>query len=493
MKNKDLNTYINDKLGEGGGLPYKEEYWSSMNELLDTKMPAQSTAAPHASTVTTTKAVSGTLKLIYLSSICAAVFTVSFMYTRLFAPETLTKAENNTPTQTTETVAPETPSIPSSEVETTTKQETLPIIGKSEVGNSPVSPTPESTSGSEHLATPANTSDFSQSNTASSILKNSTVASSTESSGPAATNAGQSFKSFATPGSATEPSTTVSVAPSIPALSSSEESGFNRTIDFSYINPIEHVVGLNTILAEVPAQIPLIAYPKRNRLISHITLSPFVSYVSEYDQQTYRIQGVTYTHAAQSNLAYGLNVECSTKSLALRSGIGWSQTAMLTNFANTRNVYKVDTNYVVIQSNYDTTVSGKPVALVQRRIDSSIVGSETSSVEKRTTYQYLTIPLTLQYRVTYKRLTVVLEGGALHHFIIAQQTQTPIQQANSENRFPVKGYHLQLTAGSGLRYALSSRWALGLQYNYNLNPSSANLHFLNNAHVATLMLTRTIR
>lgn len=475
MKNKDLNTYINDKLEEGNGLSYKEEYWNGMNKLLDANMATQATSAAH--TATAVKATTGGLKLLYLSSICVAIFAVSYTYTHIFTPNTPTApvtSENNVPAAVIEPLTPENLSAPSTEHVTSSEQQTLPNTTETATNPALVSPTPETDTHSEK--TPAENTilnpDPATPNTTPSVTPETVNPART-----AITHPGELYPAPSSP----QPLLTV------------EENVSTRTIDFSVINTDGQTMTLNRITGINPEKVSLMPYPNRNRLIEHIALSPFASVIHEYDNQRYQAPKADYSHPVQTHMAYGINVECATKQFALRSGIGWSQTSMLTSVSNSRDLYKVDTTFVVINSNYDTTLSGKPVALVQRRIDSSYVSSEHSAFAETTTYQYVTIPLTLQYRIAYKRLTVVLEGGTLNHFLIAQQTNTPIQQGSSENRYPVQGYTLQLTAGSGLRYALSSNWALGIQYNYNLNPSSANLHFLNNAHVGTLMLTRTLR
>lgn len=474
MKNKDLNTYINDKLEEGNGLPFKEEYWAGMNELLDANMVTHSTAT--ATKATTIKALSGGLKLLYLSSICATIFSVSFMYTRFFNQATPSTAEEHALTTIEEMIAPQTSTVPSTEYETSSEQPTFSNNENTAVGSTAQSLTPidevavEHSNAQKSVSTPFHTNNVTTPN-----IHSSTPTETPNQKTATTTTASELFDTLT------------------PSSSSFEETVSNRTIDFIAIAPLEHSATLNKLTGVSQKEIPLIAYPKRYRLIQHIAISPFAAVMHEYDKQMYNAPHADYTHPVQTHFSYGVNVECVTKKFALRTGIGWSQTSMRTSVKTTRDFYDVDTTFVVINSNYDTTASGKPVALVQRRIDSSYASSQHSSLQETTTYQYLTIPLTLQYRIAYKRLTVVLEGGTLHHFLIAQKTQTPIQQDRSENGFPVQGYNLQLTAGSGLRYALSSKWAVGIQYNYNLNPSSANLHFLNNAHVATFMLTRTLR
>ena len=100
MKNKNLNNYINDKLHDGNGLPYKEEYWNNLNELLDANMPVNTTTATHtASTTAIAKTATGAFKLLSIFSVCGAVFDASFMYTRLFTSPTSSSVTTKTKTQ----------------------------------------------------------------------------------------------------------------------------------------------------------------------------------------------------------------------------------------------------------------------------------------------------------------------------------------------------------------------------------------------------------
>ncbi|MES2560584.1 MAG: outer membrane beta-barrel protein [Bacteroidota bacterium] len=474
MKKKDLNTYINDKLGEGSGIPYKEEYWGDMNTLLDTNMPTTNAAAQTGTAVA--KGAATGLKLVSIASICATAFTVSVLYTNMFPPHTKLA----------------TTSVSSSQIET---ENTSPA-------QSPEKGITQQFPENNTISEPLNNKAGDQKDAPQTSVSSTEIAAETP---PISSD-------FLAPVAASNPempiTSTSAVIPDQPNLAGnnqpnesvagstqSESTDHNvkyRSIDFVLLAPASTTTP--TEIKDVTTrQAALIAYPNRNRFIQHIAVSPYVAYIHESDKQTFRKQNAEYIHPVQSHVAFGLNVECGNRQFAVRTGIGFSQTRQQTTVETSTDVYKVDTNYVIVNPNYGTTLSGKPVALIQSQFDSSVVATQVSSYGEGTTYQYLTIPLTLQYRVAHKRFLVVLEGGALHHFLISQQTNTPIQQANSETRLPVNGYSLQLTAGSGLRYALSSKWALGIQYNYNLNPSSANLQFLNNAHVATLMVTHTIR
>src|SRR6478609_3995640 len=95
MEPKDLNTFINNKLNEGSGLRYQDEYWNEMNGLLDANMPVakpEVTATNSASQTTTTG-----FKLSYLISACAATAAGVIMYFQLLNAPTAVSTENNSP------------------------------------------------------------------------------------------------------------------------------------------------------------------------------------------------------------------------------------------------------------------------------------------------------------------------------------------------------------------------------------------------------------
>lgn len=492
MKKKDLDTYISDKLEQGTGLPYKEAYWSDMDALLDANMPVAKPAMVAA------KGVTSGLKLLYLSSVCAAIFAVSYTYTHIFNSPSQSFVNNQPAEQTQQTTEPSKTNA--------TAQLDQPI-------ESTEIPTAKAPAENEHTLTKTpshklidNRNNNTSTNTYNTIPENRIIqAAKPYASIPARYHTGSNKQKTSTANGLNTLSPLPETAEEMPSVTSAtglpatpfsaetfDQTVTYRTADFTYIAPL--ATEASTELGGVNhSQLSMMAYPRRNRLIQHIALSPFIGMVQETGTQTYRTGNIHYKHAAQSQLTYGVNLECATGRFAVRTGVGFSQTVLQTTTASSRDIYTVDTTFVVLNPNYGTTLSGKPIALVQRQIDSSYSYSQQTTAHGSIQYRYLTVPLTLQYRVAYKRMLVVLEGGALHHFRIATQQNSPIQTSGSENPVVLPVYNLQLTAGSSLRYAISSKWAVGVQYNYCLSPSSANLLLLNNAHLATFMLTRTIR
>jgi hypothetical protein len=469
MESKDLNTYINDKLNQGSGIRYQEEYWNDMNNLLDAHMPVvqPEISGTQPAVQTNVQTVSTGLKWAAFSSAGAAIVTAAVMYFQPF------KNDQPVPTETTGTKT--TLGIPQSQSETTSETQ----YTQNEKVNTLQHNNTEPTSQHNTLTPSENTS----------IQKNSQAGTSkpftTSSNLPVyTTQPGTSDPHIHNGPGATE----------IPhggsfVAATSDQNISSQTIELLLIDPISRTTANKNLGDNKPVSFPA---PKRNKLITQIAVSPFAGWVFEKGEQSYQSGNISYIHPAQTNQIYGINVECATKQFVLRTGIGWSSTGLETTITNSENIYDVDTHYVILDPHYGTTPSGKPIALIQRQIDSSYVSTEHTTSHEHTTYQYLSIPITLQYRIGHKRVSLVFEGGGIHQIMVSQQNSTP-QQPNTENRAVLPVYSFQLTAGSSVHYAISSKWAVGVQYDYNLNPSSANLHFLNNNHVATVTLTRNIR
>jgi hypothetical protein len=485
MKNKDLNTYMNEKLDQGDGLRYQEEYWNDMSTLLDAQMPVATTPAAGAAKVSTKLGTTG-LKWILLSSTSAALITAAVMYVQFFrsTPSTpVQQNQNNTiqlpsKTQTSsENPAASTIETPSDkhlteavspESETTTKtQSSLEQITYNvvETNHKPAESVAEKT----HTT---NSHSINEKSAAPAIIAFTPITQPSSEGNNADNNTNQE-----------QP-----VEPAGVTSTTQDESVETRSADLILIGPLMATIPTKNLAAETkPVTLP---YHHPNRFIRHAAVSPFIGIVAETGTQSYQSGNMLYTHPSQTNYTYGVNLECETKWLSFRTGIGYSNSTMHTALTSATEVYDVDTHYVILNPNYGSTQSGKPVALIQRNIDSSYVSTKYTTTSSSHTYQYVYIPFTLQYHMAYNRFAFILEGGVVNQILVSKQQSQPAQ---SEKPVSVPTYNLQLTAGSSLRYAIDARWAVGVQYNYNLNPYSATLHLLNNAHVASLTLTRSIR
>lgn len=490
MKPQDLNTYINNKLDEGSGLRYREEYWNDMNSLLDANMPlvtpenvpanakTQSTTATQTSaaakttlltqTATAIKTAVTGLKLSALLSACAATAGGTLIYFQLFNTPASVPAENkketrnSTPTKS-QTTTPAPLSVPESDI-----------------------PTTEETTVSTEASAPRN---IINGNNGGSLPPDQTTNIVTSMNPEPAQNSPVPVTAAQTPEKPIMDNMSTDIPSSeIVATNDQIKTYSSNLIMIEPLTLSKQTTELNPAGTTSNVTPP---HLKRNRLIKHLDVSPFAGMIAETGNQRYQSGNTEYVHPAQSNFTYGINIECATKHFSVRTGIGLSRTTLQSSVTTADDIYDVDTNYIIVNPNYGTTPSGKPIALIRRQIDSSYVSTAYTTTKSRTTYQYITIPLTLQYKIAYKRFTTMIEGGGLHQIMISQESNASYS-AESENRMVFPTYHFQLTAGGSIRYAITSQWAVGVQYNYNLNPSGANLHFLNNAHTGILMITRSI-
>jgi hypothetical protein len=223
-----------------------------------------------------------------------------------------------------------------------------------------------------------------------------------------------------------------------------------------------------------------------------LNITAFGGVVKEQHSTSLNKGNTSYHYPNNLHSTYGLLVEMGVKKFVLKTGIGWSKYAIEANTERILNNYKVDTSYVILDPNYGTTPSGKPYALIQRQIDSTIISTQTEVSTQKASYQFLCVPLALQYQLPYKRFTFLLEGGTLHHFMLGSTKELAVSPVNSENKLSIPGYKMQLTAGFGLRYAISQYWAVGCQYNFAKSLKQNSLNVPSDAHIGVITLTRVI-
>jgi opacity protein-like surface antigen len=262
-----------------------------------------------------------------------------------------------------------------------------------------------------------------------------------------------------------------------------------KTIDFNLILPAPNFsdnIKIQNELASLPK------YPNRNRLIQHASVSPFVgtNYVSKNYINT--SDKISYTNPKQDHFIYGLNLQLESKYFAIRTGLGISTAQLNSSFQSTETTYSYDTSYIIVDPNYQTTPSGNPIALIRQQIDSSVLSSQARLHQGSAEYKYLVIPLTVQYRFAHKKYSFFVEGGSLNNFIISTRNHNSFPQEFSKRQASIPKYTLQFTAGTGIGYALNSKYTLEAQYNYALGKSSPSVNWLGNSHIFTIMLTRNL-
>ncbi len=484
MKQQNLNKVIKEGLAKGEGLPYKDEYWHKMDDLLNESMP-NNTVQP---TVTKVAKVSKGLKLIAALSIATSIAVIT--YYSLFSnsgtnssAQSKIQQSNNQTSLEDEHLTNDNHSTPNSnspnikEREKQTTDITHSDNASLNIASSPVAKSAEADQAkslSIKMIVAKNTksrySETRQNDQPPLFMDNASIIN---------THTAIENPSVMTQGlySTTE---------------ENEEALVTKTTDFNLIQPTQNAVIEIKHNDKQYDQSSLLKYPNRNRIIQHASVSPFVGINNTYREQTYTSNNIMYTNPKQTHIVAGLNVQLESKLFMLRTGLGVSTTQLNSSYQSTENKYTRDTNYIILNPTYQTTPSGKPIALIRQQIDSTLTSSQTSLHEGSTAYQYLIIPLTIQYRIAHNRYSFLLEGGTINNFIISTQSNSSLPKESSEKQALPPKYLLQFTGGTGMGYALNSKYTIEVRYNYALSGKSSSSNWLNNSHLFTIMITRNL-
>ncbi len=465
MKKKDLNTFIQEKLDGENGIPFKDEYWNQMNELLDANLPAAKVAAGVAKTT-------GLLKLVSISVVSLLLITVSvFSYFYFNSKTNLSKtpqgesliiqenAESNAITTKPNLVQTEREKELEKPIASTHNTETFVAESKN-----------------DHKQTTNNETTSASLNTNISSLKTGNKTSKNKVEPSVAEN------EF----SYTENTNTMEELPieQMP-INDNLETFSSKLPAFNFIDSRHPSFAIETPVLVLQAA-TLRNNPNKNGLVKELNISVFSGVNNQAKGNTIQ----SYTLPAQTNFTYGIAVEGTIKHISFRTGLALSSSSINLNTRYVNTIYTVDTTYKIINPNYGTTPSGKPIALVQKHLDTTDVTSNTYSKESSHRYQILSIPTTLQYKISLNRFTLLLEGGAIHHVRVAQQSNAPIQISSSETKTAFPTYSMQVCAGGGIRYSINLNWALGVNYLYCLNPNQTSLHLVNNTQQTMVTITR---
>jgi opacity protein-like surface antigen len=486
MKQKDINTVIREGISKGDGLAYKDEYWNEMDDLLNKNIPVTNSQPA----ITKVAKISKGLQFKAILSIATSIVVVTY-YT-LFSdlnssPQpNIHQQDNQTrPVQEQTIIKDNNTSLPNHSADQPQRSETNlhnPLLYNSS----------NETENHEQINT--QNTDASANNTSNTIdgIEQKSTPHSIELNENKNINIGNNEsenhnenKLFPV---VNEEPLSVNTNNAVNEIYNTE-SVVTKTIDFNLIPPAENFSD-NIKIQYDQALLP--KYPNKNRLIQHASVSPFigVNYVSK--NKTYTSDKILYTNPKQDHIIYGLNLQLESKYFAIRTGLGISTAQLNSSFQSIETNYSYDTSYIIVDPNYQTTPSGNPIALIRQQIDSSLLSSQTRIHQGSAEYKYLVIPLTIQYRFAHRKYSFFVEGGSLNNFIISTKTDNSFPQEFSEKQASIPKYTLQFTAGTGIGYALNSKYTLEAQYNYALGKSSPSINWLNNSHIFTIMLTRNL-
>ena len=191
---------------------------------------------------------------------------------------------------------------------------------------------------------------------------------------------------------------------------------------------------------------------------------------------------------AQNSYNYGLNVGVKRGKWMLSSGVGVLGLNENTNYSETSEAYTYSTVPRITNNQYTTTPRGTRVVLVtQQNVDSTLVSTTSQVCEGcDVSFNYISIPLNLQYNFGENRLRYFAEAGlntlilqkARGNYALLQQIQADsisvsstsiVALENSEEVFKVV---LQANVAVGVKLWLTPRLNLWSSYGYGLGLNS---------------------
>lgn len=120
----------------------------------------------------------------------------------------------------------------------------------------------------------------------------------------------------------------------------------------------------------------------------------------------------------QNTWGYGLQLAAKKKHFVFKAGLGYQSIHQTTNYESTRTDYTYDTALRLEKRNYETDGRGKWVALIKQDIDSTaVISKQVECPNCAVRFQYLIIPLSMQYEARWKQFTIFGEVGTRASFL----------------------------------------------------------------------------
>lgn len=455
MKRKNLNTVVKQIFENGEGIPFKEEYWDKMNELLDEHIPVQS--APKQSFSLKHLLFEVTLFSILASGQIVGSFTANTSPEKVIASSfeatQLSSVEN---TLRNHLSVNENPQLIAS---TTQNEQAAQLLYSAKIAH-----TIHNNATAEVTTSTNEKGNIKSNNQDIPFISNENV------------------------------SNKVNLLIDEPYLRMQTNITFNANQSESILseNQIREMIELVSVthfqlepfaydLSVANPQ--LIHYPYRHSFIKQIAVLPFLNLTHSNENLIHKEDYTSFVKPAQSSLGGGVSVELILKNIALRTGVGYN-TLHLTRLTETiKSNYSYDTSYTIINPIYQTTPSGNPVALIKQQIDSNLQSTNTSTAENQERYQYLSIPLTLQYLIAHKRIQLMAEAGIVNNLIINRTSTVINDTENKKVMLPISNYFPHVTLGAGIRYHMHSNFFIGGQYNLIHSANSQKRSLIQNGHV----------
>jgi cytoskeletal protein RodZ len=221
--------------------------------------------------------------------------------------------------------------------------------------------------------------------------------------------------------------------------------------------------------------------------------SPYVGYVN-YTKNTVLPENASdeQGNLGKSNTAnaynYGLNIGVKKGNWMLSSGLAMLSLREKTYYTESQEEYTYINAPRISNAEYTTTPRGTRVALIsQEKEDSTLLSSTNQICEGcEVSFNYISVPLNLQYNFGKKRLRYFVEAGISASFLInAKGTYALLKNANKDitvlptteivdlsTSEDVAKMLLQTNAAVGAKYWLTPRWNLWTSYGYGMGLNS---------------------
>ena len=185
---------------------------------------------------------------------------------------------------------------------------------------------------------------------------------------------------------------------------------------------------------------------------------------------------------------YGLNVGVKKGNWMLSSGLGMLSLREKTYYTESQEEYIYITAPRISDAEYTTTPRGTRVALIsQEKVDSTLLSSTNQICEGcDVSFNYISVPLNLQYNLGKKRLRYFAEAGLTASFLVnAKGTYALLKNANKDLTIlptteivdlstseEVAKMLLQANAAVGAKFWLTPRWNVWTSYGYGMGLNS---------------------
>lgn len=203
-------------------------------------------------------------------------------------------------------------------------------------------------------------------------------------------------------------------------------------------------------------------------------LAPYIGYNMFSNTKSYSdINNLKSEEKTLNTKSFGIIFVARKNRIAFSTGIGFNQFSIQSNYSSINKSYTFDTSYKLVNSFYGQTANGTRIALIKQIIDTTTQSnSVVNNPNKKSTFTYLQIPLTVRYTIPIKGFDFFIEPGINSQFLIKSKG---LYVASQNNVFNIKNaddksdLNQVLLGGSmhvGMQFRIYKRISLTSSYGY---------------------------